>query len=340
MVRMINRMAMHKIFVPFFSMTLLAQSPAPAPKAPPARATPPKPADTPEPQGTDPIAYLGARNLTYGDFTSWLKVMVGPRAEMIRKTPASRAQALKQFLEIQVLAAKGQKENLQKTREFQATLAALKEQCYARVLLDEDRPGSDGQKLKAKAENPTEAEVRAYFQANAERFATPERFTARHILVSLKGAPGAGDKGYTDEEAKARVAKIQAELKAGKKLEALAKEFSDDPGSKANGGLYKDIPFGRFAKEFEEAVRTQEIGKVGDPVKTSFGYHLIEVESRSPKQAGDFDKVKDTIRKQMAPERREKLTREFMEQAKQDVGFREVAQAAPAAAPQAAPKAP
>jgi foldase protein PrsA len=332
---------MLKRLVPLVSMTLLAQSPAPPkPPMPMAHAMPPQPAATPEPKASDAIAYLGTRKLTYGDFASWLKVMVGPRAEMIRKTPASRAQALKQYLEIQVLAAKGQKENLQKTKQFQATLAALREQCYARVLLDEDRPGGDGQKLKEQSENPTEAEVKAYFQANSERFSTPERFTARHILVALKGAPGAGDKGYTDDEAKARLAKIQEELKSGKKLEDLTKEYSDDPGSKANGGLYKDIPFGRFAKEFEEAVRTQEIGKVGPPVKTSFGYHLILVEARSPRQEGDFEKVKDSIRKQMAPERREKLTKEYMDQTRKEVGFREVAEAQPAGAPQAAPKAP
>ena len=144
-----------------------------------------------------------------------------------------------------------------------------------------------------------------------------------------------GDKGLTDAEAKAKMAKIQAELKAGKSFADLAKEYSDDPGSKANGGLYKDIPFGRFAKEFEAAVRTQEIGKVGEPVKTAFGYHLIEVESRSPRQPGDFEKVKDAIRKQMVPERRQKLTKAFIEAAKQDVGFREVLPPPPAPAPKA-----
>jgi len=332
---------MFKPLIPLFSLTLLAQSPAPAPH--PMTGMPPgmgqKPAvETPEPKAADVIATLGARKITYGDFTGWLKVMAGPRAEMIRKAGPSRNQAIKQYLDLQVLAAKGQKENLQKTKEFQATLAAIRQQVYARVLLDEDRKGGDGQKLKAEAENPTDAELRAYFQANAERYATPERFTARHLLVSLKGAPGAGDKGYTEDEAKARIAKVQAELKAGRKLEDLTKEYSDDPGSKGNGGEYKDVPFGRFAKEFEAAVRTQEIGKVGEPVKTSFGYHLILVESRSAKQAGDFEKVKDAIRKQIVPERKDKLTREYMERIKQEVGFAEAGQ--PGSAPQAAPKAP
>ena len=326
---MFNRMTMLKTLIPLCAMTLMAQAPAPAPHGMP----PMQAAAAPEPKPGDPIAYLGSRAITYGEFTSFLKVMYGPRAEMVAKTPTSRNQAMKQYLEIQLLAAKGQKEHLDKTRQFQATLAAVRQQVYARVLLDEERPGGVGFKIKEQAENPTEAELKAYFDANGDRFATPEKFTARHILVSLKGAPGAGDKGHTEEEAKARLATIQAELKAGKKFEEAAKEYSDDPGSKANGGLYQDIPFGRFAKEFEAAVRTQEIGKVGEPVKTNFGYHLILVESRSPKQPGDFEKLKDTIRKQLAPERKDKLTKEFMEQIRKELGFREVAEAAPAPMP-------
>ena len=334
---MFNRMTMLKTLIPLCAMTLMAQAPAPpAPHGmPPAQAAPAPhgmlPAQTapaPEPGPGDPIAHLGAKTITYGDFTAFLKVMYGPRAEMIAKNPTTRGQAMKQYLEVQVLAAKGRKENLDKTPQFQATLAAVRQQVYARVLLDEERPGSAGMKIKEKAENPSEAELKAYFDANSERYATAEKFTARHILVSLKGAPGAGDKGRTEDEAKARIATIQAELKAGKTFEEAAKEYSDDPGSKANGGLYQDIPFGRFAKEFEEAVRTQEIGKVGEPVKTSFGYHLILVEARSPRQPGDFEKLKDTLRKQLAPERKEKFTKEFLDQAKKDVGFREAAGAA------------
>ena len=269
------------------------------------------------------LAHLGQKPITYGDFTHWLKVMAGPRAEMIRKNPANRGQVLKQYLDFQILGAKARLENLQKTQAFKDMLKALEQQCYVRTLMDEDRPGSEGAKLKAQAEHPSDAEVLAYFKANAERYATPEKFTARHLLVALKGAPGAGDKGLTDAEALEKVAKLQAELKAGKKLADLTKENSDDPGSKDNGGLYSDIPFGRFAKEFEAAVRTQEIGKVGEPVKTQFGYHLIEVEARTPKQEAEFDKVKDTVRKQMIPERREKLQKEFLEQARKDVGFLE-----------------
>jgi len=335
--------------IPLLSLALFAQTPAPQPPpaAVPARPMPVPPKQAEEPKDGDIIAYLGKREIRYGDFSGWLKLMAGPRSEMIRRNPTSRNQAMKQYLDLQVMAAKGRQENLQNTKEFKDLNAAMAQQVYYRVIMDEDRPGSEGQKLKEKAENPSDAEMQAYFKANSERYATTEKFTARHILVSIKGAPGAGDKGLPEPEAKEKILKLQAEIKAGKSFEDVAKESSDDPGSKANGGLYKDIPFGRFAKEFEEAVRTQEIGKLGDPVKTNFGYHLILVESRTPKQPGDFEKSKDAVRKAMIPERKDKLNKEFMEATRKAVGFKEVPQPQPemnqapmmpAASAQAAPK--
>jgi parvulin-like peptidyl-prolyl isomerase len=330
-------MAMLKILIPLFPLALIAQQATPPPMPPRPMPTAPNPAAEAEPKAGDVIATLGKRTIRYADFAGWLKVMAGPRAEMVLKNPASRNQAMKQYLDSQVLSAKARQQKIQDTPAYKDTLAAYSQQILVKVLMDEERKGSEGQKLKEQAENPSDAEVLAYFQANSDRYATPEKFTARHILVGLKGAQGVGDKGLTDEEAKAKIAKIQAELKAGKTFEDAAKEYSDDPGSKANGGLYKDITFGRFAKEFEAAVRTQEIGKVGEPVKTTFGYHLILVESRTPKQAAEFDKIKDTVKKQMAPERREKLTKAYLDQVKKEVGFKEgpAADAAPKAAPKA-----
>ena len=213
----------------------------------------------------------------------------------------------------------------------------MTQQVYAKILMDEERQGGDAQKLKERAEHPSDLELLAYFKANSERFATAEKFSARHILVSLR--PVGAAKALTEEEAQAKLAKIKAEVKAGKKLEDLAKEYSDDPGSKNKGGLYEDIPYGRFAKEFEDAVRTQEVGAVGEPVKTTFGYHVIQVVSRTPKQAAEFDKVKDAVRNQMLPERKEKAIKDFMEQIRKEVGYKEVEPVKPPA-PVMAPPAP
>jgi len=84
---------MFRPLIPLISLSLLAQSPAPAPMPPAGprvHGLPQQPAaEVPEPGEGDAIAYLGARKVTYGDFSRWLKVMVGARAESLRKNPAN-----------------------------------------------------------------------------------------------------------------------------------------------------------------------------------------------------------------------------------------------------------
>jgi|GEM_PF-350021 len=324
-----------------FTLVLSAQSvPAPAPAPAPAQAqapaqklTLPSPASIPTPKVSpatpeaQPIpedqvlARIGRTILREKDFRDWLKIAAGRQAEEMLKTPAKLTRPRQQFLDLHVLAAKARALRVRELPEFTQALKIHEDQILVQLMMAEDRAGSEGRRLKEKVENPTDEEIQAYFEKNAQRYEVPEKFTARHLLVSLKGAPRGGDKGLTDEEAKARIALIQGELKAGKSLEALVPEYSDDPGSKGKGGLYKDVTFGSFAKEFEAAVRTQELGKVGEPVKTPFGYHLIQVEGRTPKQPAILDQVRDRVKKDMVPERREAMMKTFLEETRKEIGF-------------------
>jgi len=318
-----------------------AAAPAQPPSAPamtPARPmmpTPPaaKPAPIPEDQV---IARIGKRLIHEKDFLDWLKVAAGKRFDQVARMPNGLANARNQYLDIQLLAAKARKERLQTTQDFLKMQKVQEDQILSQILTNDDREGSEAQKVKIKAENPTEEEMRAYLEKNAQRFETPEKFTARHLLVGLKGAPKVGEKGLTDDEAKAKIAKIQGELKAGRPFEDLVKEYSDDPGAKASNGLYKDQAYGGFVKEFQDAVRTQELGKVGEPVKTIYGYHLIEVDARTPKQPATFEAAKDRIKQMMLPERKEALRKEFLEKTRKEMDFVAGADAA-ASLPKAAP---
>jgi parvulin-like peptidyl-prolyl isomerase len=177
----------------------------------------------------------------------------------------------------------------------------------------------DGEALQAKLALKDE-EVKAFFDAHPEKFKTPEMFTARHILI---GTRANGDqKALTDAEAKAKADKVLAEIKAGKTFDAAAKEYSDDPGSKDKGGLYEDTAFGKFVPEFDQAVRSQPIGKVGEPVKTMYGYHLIEVEKITPAVAQTFEAAKDSAKEQATAERQEVVMQGYMDGVKKEVGFK------------------
>jgi parvulin-like peptidyl-prolyl isomerase len=275
------------------------------------------------------IARIGDQVIHEKDFEDSFRVVAGSRFEQLSKAPDGLARFRQLYLDNQVLAAKARKAGLQRLPEFEQELKVQRDQILVRLLLNEEREGSEGQRLKQKAENPSEEEVKAFFGRNAQRFDVPERFTARHILVAVKGAPRMGDKGLSEEEAKAKIAKIQAELGAGKAFGYVAKEYSDDAATRNTGGLISDATFGGFAKEFEAAVRRQELGRVGDPVKTAFGYHLIVVESRTAALPAVYEQVRERVKQQMIPERRQAAYTDFLEQVRKEMGFVAVPAAQP-----------
>jgi len=115
-------------------------------------------------------------------------------------------------------------------------------------------------------------------------------------------------------------------------LADAAKEYSDDPGSKDKGGLYEDTAFGKFVPEFDKAVRAQELGKVGEPVKSMHGYHLIQVEKLTPATPQTFEAAKEAAKQQATAERQESVMTNYMNEAKQETDFKEGAAATKAPA--------
>lgn len=112
--------------------------------------------------------------------------------------------------------------------------------------------------------------VEEFFKVNKSRWATEEQVKAQHILIKSDGTAGSDSSALT---------KVQDLKKRADKEDfaALAKEFSQDEGSKDQGGDLGYFSKGRMVPEFEKVAFTQKPGQVSDPVKTQFGYHLIKV---------------------------------------------------------------
>lgn len=85
-------------------------------------------------------------------------------------------------------------------------------------------------------------------------------------------------------------------LNRGEDFAKLAAQFSTDPGSAQSGGVYEWAPAANYVPEFRDAALTQEIGVVGPPVKTDYGYHIIQVIGREelPITDSQFEQKKDT----------------------------------------------
>jgi peptidyl-prolyl cis-trans isomerase D len=137
----------------------------------------------------------------------------------------------------------------------------------------------------------TEEKLREYYRQHQDEFQAPEERKLRHILIQL--AENA-DQAAVDA-ARAKAADLEERLAKGEKFEDLAREFSDDPGSKEQGGDLGWISPGLMAKAFEEEAYRLEKGQVSQPVRTPFGFHIIQVvDIRNPDQ-GSFEILRDEI---------------------------------------------
>ena len=126
---------------------------------------------------------------------------------------------------------------------------------------------------------------------------TEEQVHARHILVAVAapdsgssaGAEGATDTHgpYSDAEARALANELRSRILAGEDFAAVARAYSYDTGSAANGGDLGWFGKGRMVVAFEEAAFSLPIGQVSEPVRTDFGYHLIEVLEKDPARPKD-----------------------------------------------------
>lgn len=130
------------------------------------------------------------------------------------------------------------------------------------------------------AAEPEAAVLKAVYDADTARFSTPEERRASHILVNF-GA----DKDAAEKKALA----LKARLDGGADFAALAREASDDPGSKAGGGDLGWVRRGLMTPKFEESLYALAPNAVSAPVETEFGWHLIKLSEVRAAQTKSFD---------------------------------------------------
>jgi len=191
----------------------------------------------------------------------------------------------------------------------------------------------------------TDDEVKAYYDEHAKEFMTPDQVVidylelkkasffdqvsvkdedlqaayqketanlseqrrAAHILIEVN------DK-VTEAQAKAKIEEVQARLAKGESFEALAKEFSQDPGSANNGG---DLGFagpGVYDPAFEKALYSLAKDQVSEPVRTDFGFHLIKLLGVEAPEVPTFASLKDKLTREL---KTQQVEQRFVEATKQ-----------------------
>ena len=162
------------------------------------------------------------------------------------------------------------------------TDAEVKQDVRANVLSD-----SIYKKVTADAK-VTDADVKTYYDSHQSVYTQPETRVVRHILVK--------DKALAD--------KLEAQLKGGADFAALAKKYSQDPGSKAQGGTLT-ISRGQTVPEFDKVAFDLKTGEISKPVKTQFGWHIIQAQKDATKsKKTPYAQVKEAIRQQLLQQKR------------------------------------
>jgi foldase protein PrsA len=205
------------------------------------------------------------------------------RAELALKAPSlnvtvSDAQVEKQLKQIKKQYFGGSEQRYK---------AELKRQCVtdSEVRLDvRANVLSDSIYKKVTADaKVTDSDVKAYYDSHQSVYTQPESRVVRHILVK--------DKALAD--------KLYAQLKGGAAFAALAKKYSQDPGSKAQGGTLT-ISKGQTVPEFDKVAFDLKTGEISKPVKTQFGWHIIQAQKDATKsKKTPYAQVKQAIRQQL-----------------------------------------
>lgn len=140
------------------------------------------------------------------------------------------------------------------------------------------------------ARKVTDADVAAEYSKNLATYKKGEEVTVRHILYKADGTPA------SDAAARAKADSAVKRLKGGADFAALAKAESEDPGSKDSGGELGAVSRGRMVQEFEDAAFGATQGDIVGPVKSPFGFHVIQVTGRSAERVQPLFEVSSSIR--------------------------------------------
>lgn len=193
-----------------------------------------------------------------------------------------RQNVLRGIVSERLIYSQAVREGFDKSEEVKKRLAALEKQLVMQTFMES----------KAKS-LVTDAQLKEAYNERIASTKNEEEMRARHILVA------------SEEEAKA----IAKGLKKGGDFEALAKEKSLDKGSAIQGGDLGYFTKEKMVPEFSAAVFKLKKGEISDPIKSSFGWHVVRVEDRRPVKVPPIEELREELESEVS----NKLVQDYVE---------------------------
>lgn len=248
----------------------------------PAAAAPAPPADP-----NKVVLTIGSEKITEAQYDEIVNT-IPQQYQAYARGPGKRAFA-EQIVQVKLLSQEAEKKKLDQDPKVRDSIQFQRQNLLAQAMFQAMQ-----QNVKV-----DDAAIEKYYNEHKQDY---ETLKARHILIRVKGAPmqpTPGKPELSDEEALAKAKEIRAKLVAGGDFAALAKAESDDTGSGANGGDLGEFKKGMMVPPFEDAAFAAKVGEITEPVKTPFGYHLIQVQAHTAKSPAE---AKSDIEKKLRPD--------------------------------------
>ena len=244
------------------------------------------------------VIQVGDVKLTSGQIGQILDAY--PESQRVFVNGPGRAQFIDQVVRVLLLAEEGRRRKLNETEAYRNQLTYSSDGILANQTDAEIKRQVAGD----------EALLRGYYEAHKSEY---QQIHVRHILIRMQGSPVTlppGQKDLTDAEALAKAQEIRQKLVQGADFAELARTESNDGGSSSKGGDLGFLKHGQTVPSFEDAAFALADGELSQPVKTSYGYHLIRVEERKPTRT--FEDVRPELEKTLGTE----ASRKFVESLK------------------------
>jgi peptidyl-prolyl cis-trans isomerase C len=315
-----------------------AAASAAATNAPASTATNAKPADAVTALFGDPVVAKGKgfeiKQSALDEVMSGIKSAAAARGQTITPAQTTRieGQLLNRLIQDQLLLQKAtdadksngvQRADLQMNlllERFGSQEALERQMKAANMTIAEVRSKiiqeNTAQAVKTRELNVTvtEAEAKQFYDENPADFEQPEMIHVRHILLMtmdpVTRTPLAADQQKAKQK---QMDDLLKRIRGGEDFATLAKQYSEDPGSKDNGGELPAFPRGQMVPEFEAAAFSLTNNQVSDVITSAYGYHIIKLLEKTPAKKVDYATVAPKIKDFLTLQKTEKLGPAYLE---------------------------
>jgi peptidyl-prolyl cis-trans isomerase C len=237
-------------------------------------------------------------------------------------SPDAKKDYLVQFLADMILVSKAaEAKKMGDTPDFKKKIAFTRE----KLLMEQLLVATGKQAL-------TDEAMHKVYDDAVKQMGQEQEVHARHILIRA----AAGD-DKASKEAEDKIKAVTVRLKKGEDFEKVAKEVTEDPSGKTNGGDLGYFSKEQMVPEFSDTAFKLDKGQISEPVKTQFGWHVIKVEDKRLKPMPKFEEVKPQIEQYVTRKAQAELVTTLRASAKIEKTYTTEPPAAPAPAPEPAP---